>query len=404
MGGRDTPVPAADPAPFAPEASAASAHLPPGPASRGWRRFDRLVLAGFVIGLMLPGLVLATGRKPAAIENRPLLTAPPLSATSLLDGSLTPKLDAFLTDNIYFRPYAIRLRGELEWLTGGTGTTAVVRGRDGWLFLGDALDPTCVRPVDQVLASFDRLTASFAANGQDFRFFAIPDKQSIYPEDLTLGLRPTVCVERDRAALRAGLAKLGNNAIDGWSALLAAKAAAPKWTPQNSLYFLTDSHWTPTGATAAIQALVDSFDPTLWNEAEVVRSGTSRYTTDLARLMGIRRTERVDKVVIRPDMTITTQNLDAGPGLMRTVFRDTVTGPQPTIPGRTLIVYDSFLAKYPFYVAPFFADTTWVHISDVMSHPELAAELGRFDHVIFERVERGLYVEDDETGLARFVR
>jgi hypothetical protein len=394
-------------APFAPEASAASAasaHLPAGPATRGWRRFDRLVLAAFVVGLLLPGLVLATGRRPAAIENRPLLTAPPLSAASLLDGSLTPKLDAFLTDNIYFRPYAIRVRGELEWATGGTGTTAVVRGRDGWLFLGDGLDPVCRYSVDQVLAGLDQLSAAFAANGQDFHFFAVPDKQSIYPENLTTGLRPTACVEQDRPALRVGLAQLGPQAIDGWSAIGAAKASAPKWTPQSSLYFLTDSHWTPTGATAAIRALIDAVDPGLWADKDVVRSGTSEFSTDLARLMGIVRKERVNGVVIRSAMAVSSENLAALPGLEQAVFHDTATGPEPTVPGRTLIVYDSFLGKYPSLVAPFFADTTWIHIDDVIRHPELAAKLGRFDHVIFARVERFFYAEDAQAALSPFIR
>jgi hypothetical protein len=390
--------------PFATEATAASAHLPSGPAQPRWRLFDRLVVAGFVVGLLLPGLVMATGRRPAAIENRPLLTAPPLTAASLLGGTWTTRLDAFLADNVYFRPWAIRLRGELEWATGGTGTREVVRGTDGWLYLGQSLDPACLLSADDVLAELAGLSAAFEANGQDFRFVAIPDKQSIYPEHVALGWRPTACVERDRATLRAGIPALAPHVIDGWSALEAARSTAGSGTAETPVFFRKDSHWTPTGAAAVIRALVSSIDPALWDEADVDRSGSASYAMDLGRLMGIRRREQVARVVMRPGMKVAGQNLVIPLGLERTVFTDTATGTDPTVPGRTLIIYDSFFGKFPGLVAPFFAQSTWVHVDDVVNQPELAAALGRFDRVVFARVERNLYQQDYAAALSRFIR
>ncbi|MGH9888884.1 MAG: hypothetical protein ACREBE_25350, partial [bacterium] len=131
-------------------------------------------------------------------------------------------------------------------------------------------------------------------------------------------------------------------------------------------------------------------------------SGTVAYAMDLARLMGIRRTERVLRVVIRPDMRIARTDVSLPVALERTVFRYTATGPDATVPGRTLLVYDSFFGKYPEMVAPFFADTTWLHVSDAITHPELADLLGEFDRVIFARAERSLYQGDDGKVLTRF--
>jgi hypothetical protein len=84
----------------------------------------------------------------------------------------------------------------------------------------------------------------------------------------------------------------------------------------------------------------------------------------------------------------------------RDVFRITCTGDKPLLPGRTLVIYDSFFGIDTTLVAPYFADTTWVHVGDMLSHPELIRLLGPFDRVIFERVARGLYATGLDTLFA----
>jgi hypothetical protein len=54
-------------------------------------------------------------------------------------------------------------------------------------------------------------------------------------------------------------------------------------------------------------------------------------------------------------------------------------------------VYESFFGIQMASIAPFFADSTWIHFNDLLSHPEIGRLIGRADRVIFERVERGLY-------------
>src|SRR4029078_8207715 len=71
----------------------------------------------------------------------------------------------------------------------------------------------------------------------------------------------------------------------------------------------------------------------------------------------------------------------------RAVFRITTSGDGRTLPGRTLIIYDSFSAIDTRLVAPYFADSTWVHEGDMQNHPELAHLLGPFAWVIVARVE-----------------
>lgn len=400
-----TPDPGAESGaePFATEAGAASAHLPGGPASRRWRTLDRLVVVAFVAGLLVPGALLLSGRRPAEIENRPLRTLPALSIEAVIDGSWTPGVDAFLADNVAVRPYAVRLRGEAEWLSGGTGNPAVIRGRPGWLFTVGEFQPDCRFTAGQLATSLGAASAAFRASGQAFRILAVPDKHAVYPEQVAANPFPPSCAEVGRATLRAGLATLGPEAVDGWAVLDAARAAR---LDGPLLYFPLDSHWTPTGAAGAIASLIGSIDPEAVGAIGLAAGGRSASRDDLANQMGIRRGGTVPGVVAGPGITVTRTTLPVPVTLRnaRTVFRTTATGSDHLIPGRTVIVYDSFFGIDVDLVAPFFADATWIHVGDLLGNPQLGPLTGPYDTVILERVERGLYETDLAAITAALVR
>lgn len=375
-----------------------TAHLPEGPPSRAWRWLDRAILAGVFVGLIAPGALLAGGVTARPIENRPLLTAPPLTVDGLVDASWFQGVDAYLADNVVLRSYAVRLRAEAYLLSGGTGTPEVVRGRDGWLFPRNAFDPNCRHTTAEITAALNSAAAALEAKGIDFRFLAVPDKHTIYPERVADNPFPPACTELGRAELRAALAGLDGRAIDGWAILEAAKAADPK-VP---VYYRGDTHWTPVGALGAIRALVTSIDPAAWNEAEVEVSGSRRHVDDLARLLGAQRIERPVNVVVRRGVEVVRTNvpvdfeLNNAPAIFTTTLQTPGGAPvdRPLVEGRTLFLYDSAFNIYVPLVAPWFEHATWVHVGDMQRHPELATTLGPFDTVVVERVERFLYGDD----------
>lgn len=389
----DDPASDADEQPFATEAGAATAHLPEGPAGRRWRAIDRLVVAGFIVGLVVPALLLAGGLRPRAIENRPLRTMAELTVVGVLDGSWAAGVDAFLADNIALRQYAIRARGELYWRTGGTGNPQVIRGLAGWLFIRGEFQPTCRFSGDQLAAALTAAAEGFAASAQDFRFLLVPDKHSVYPDRVRPELPfPPSCEDEGRAALGAAIRALGPVAVDGGTLLSAARRA----NESPDLFYARDSHWTPSGAIVAIRELVRSLDPALWRDEDVVETGTVRRVMDLATLIGIRRVETTPRLAVRPGVAVRFENVSVPVEVRnaRQIVRATASGDRPILGGRTVIVYDSFFGIYMPLVAPFFADSTWIHVGDLLNHPELAAMLGPFDRIVFERVERGLYETD----------
>jgi hypothetical protein len=387
--------------PFATEAGAADAHLPPGSPPGRWRILDRLVVAGFALALVLPAAMLLARIHAKQVENRSPRELPALTAAGLLDETWPAGVDGFLTDRIALRPYAIRARGELFWLTGGTGTPAVVRGRDGWLFIRAEFEPVCRFSGAELGSSLVDAAHGLAAAGVEFRFLLVPDKHAVYPDKLGPGVPfgPS-CADANRADFLAAIATLGPVAIDARPVLAQAREAAAA-----DLYYAKDSHWAPSGAVAAIAALARSFPGLDWADSDVVEVGSVRRTMDLATFLGIRRVERTPKLEIRPGVTHQTADVEVPVEIhnARAIPRFTASGDRPTLPGRTLVIYDSFFGIDAPLVLPLFAESTWIHVGDLLNHPELAKILGPFDRVIFERVERGLYETDVRTFLSALV-
>jgi hypothetical protein len=382
----------------------ASSHLPdPAPDAR-WRLIDRLVVVVFCLGLVVPGLLLAAGRRSAEIENRPLLKLPAFAVAKLLDPAYYGGIDRFLTDNDPVRPYAVRLRGEAYWKLGGTGNPAVVKGRGDWLFTSDEIRPVCELSAQDVAAALDRAQTAFSAAGQTFRFVLAPDKHAIYPEVLDPSAPyPTPCTDLQRSSMAAALDARSAWAVEGWKALAAARAADGGGPP---LYYTQDSHWTPTGALAAIGPLMASLGPNLWAETDVRLGRRKRVAMELARQIGLQRAETVAAPVVRPGVHLerSVVELPFRTTGARAVYRFVATGDRPLVPGVTVIVYDSFFGLNIPSVAPFFADSIWIHVGDLKNHPDIGRLIGPVDRVILERVERGLYQTRIDELLAPLVR
>lgn len=378
-------------------------HLPQGPASRGWRRLDRLTILAFVVLLPLPALMMLGGARSKPIENRPLHAPLAVSVEGLGDPAWYAALDRAIGDRVAFRARAVAIRGRAVMALGGSPNPEVVRGTGDWLFSAEELFPTCNFTANEIATQLDAARAAFAAAGKPFYFVLAPDKRVIYPDRRRPddGLGPA-CTDRERPALSAALDDRAAWATNGWTALAAAREAGGSAEP---LYFEQDTHWTPTGAMVAIRGLIMSIDPSLWSDADVVTDGTKPYLPDLARLVGIRRVEHVIEPTVRPGMTVSRTQLPVPVEIenARGVFRYTATGDRPTVPGRTAIVYDSFFGINRSRIAPFFEESVWIHQGDLYNHPELGAAAGPFDRVILERAERGVYLQDLEKQLLALI-
>jgi hypothetical protein len=278
-------------------------------------------------------------------------------------------------------------------LFGGSTNADVVVGRDGWLYAADEFAPPCRYTAAQLLTQMDQAAAAFAAAGHPIRFVVAPDKRAIYPEEVRDGLPyPEACTTVQRPAMRAGFAARPSITTDFWGPVAAERSSSP----DDPIYWRTDTHWNDVGALQGVRALVQAEAPGVWDEAAVKVVGTARREGDLSRLIGLPTEEVSPRVVIDRAGELRRTILDAGvvttPG--REVLRYTVTGNAAVVPGRTLIVYDSSFGVHADLIAPWFAESVWLHVNELIEHPQIVKGLPAFDRVIFERVERLSYSRD----------
>jgi len=374
-------------------ALAMPAGAPAAVSTSRWRTFD-LVGVAFVMALAIPGLAFLAGTRPAAIENRALVAAPAMTVENLGDPAWYASVDRYLADNLVVKPPAVEVRATVFFdFLGHSTNPAVVIGRDRWLFLRTEMIRGCIRSAADQLSALDQVQAALAAKGPELRLIIAPDKRTIYPEMVSNVSPPgSTCTDKQRQAMRAGMV-LRPWAVDAWGPVTAARNEAATGDP---VYFPQDSHWKPEGALPAIKALVESLMPGVWQDADVRAQGTTARILDLPSLLGLNRTEATSNYLVRSGTSVEERTIPIREKLSgsRAILEYVASGTDPLIPGRTIVIFDSFFDLQRELVTPFFASSTWVHEQDIKAHPEIAAELGHFDTIIVERVERDFYRED----------
>ena len=350
----------------------------------------------FLVTLSAPVMAMLLGFRPDNYLNRTLSPFPELTLEGLAKASYFDDLDSFIEDSFPVRPNAIALRAAFSYrLFGISPNPQVVAGRGGWLFFAEEVEPRCAFSADDVLEQVDRLTGAFTTTGQAFRFMVAPDKRTVYPEQLA-GSDGGVekCTDVARVVLRNGMAERADQSVDLWTPVLGAKARGG----EAQLYWAQDTHWNVNGALAAIQSVVESFTPGVWSPDTVVAEPASgAHLGDLMLMLGLDDLESLPQATVERSF----QPLEAVPGTMR--FG--AVGEGPVVPGKTLIVGDSFFLTMAGLFAPWFEDLTFVDLQTVAG-PEVARQLAEAgaDNVILERVERAAYVTDYVAFLAPLVR
>lgn len=284
-----------------------------------------------------------------------------------------PQAKSFFTDRMPLREQAVTANREISEKMFGTVPSEVsadhdyaLHGKDGWLYLGNALDLECADEQEesprQATAAWLALQRTLRDRGKQTLVVVPPDKSTIYPEHL-----PSVYPAKDCAP--SGSARL-------WSELegvrdpgfvpLRQPLLKAKRDEQQPVYRRKDSHWTSVGESYMVREILKA----LGGPAQMVRSDLhyvpGTYTGDLTQMDQDPTTDTSSEVqVVRPP--------DA-----------------PRVPGRTVIVGDSFALVHLDVLRPYFEDLKIVlwWWGDPKAY---AAAIEQADTVILESVER-LYV------------
>jgi hypothetical protein len=247
----------------------------------------------------------------------------------------------------------------------------VTEGRDGWLFLKGELERACTPlvPVPQALARWRQLVATVRAAGKRAVLVIPPDKGSIYGEKLP----PRRLADCARRAKRRFWDYL-EAAPSAWGVRgLERPLARRKRRGGALLYSKKDSHWNTLGSLTLVRAVLELLNEGVrLKPSEVVSQGRAAFVGDLTVLLGERAKETRPRYAVRRARGA------------------------PRLPGRTLLVYDSFGEAPLPQLKPYFHDFHKFPWGGLDS--QRAKAIAAADTVIFESTEREFDFRASEAG------
>ncbi len=169
-----------------------------------------------------------------------------------MDGELLRQFEAFYDKRFFLRDFSVRQWANLSYLLFGEGTNGVLLGSEGWLFSSqEALVPNNLSEnIDSQLDMIAEVNAKLQSSGKRLIMLPVPMKMDIYREYTHEGPRPRV----DRLYSEF-VARLEQQNIEVCSLRDTFVAQRDK----QDVYVRTDTHWSPSGARFAAQAVASQY-------------------------------------------------------------------------------------------------------------------------------------------------
>jgi len=342
------------------------------------------------------------------LENRTPNAFPELEQpASLLDSDWWASISRAFEDRVPFRKQMVTLDRAINPAKAGDRSSRKVEyGVENWLFFRKSLAED-LGTLDETKQGIEAIEQFIESNTFKADLFIVvaPNKVTIYPEKLVESSQAKFALLKDqRELLYSYFAKPdAPYLIDVWTPMLALKESSDEL-----IYEPGGSHYNSLGAMVLARAMIDAVDPTLWNDDQRIEEWTRTDIPDIAKVIGdwdmkethtriqLHRSgvEIVELWSTRPrsndpkriDQPNYLSINDISYYYDRHVINRSIS--QPLIPGKTLILFDSFIGHYLHpTLSQFFEDVKIVHISTI--DPAFFHDaLDTYDRVYFQSAER----------------
>jgi alginate O-acetyltransferase complex protein AlgJ len=322
-----------------------------------WRRYFAvtaflLLATPLLFGIVQPDSVasiLKEGRNPAPAPK------PPDGAGDL--AALPKQIDAYLNDRFGLRERMIRLHRDLSHPVLFKVNTAVLIGRNGRMFYqgnemvrqsaGLVLRDLRVETTARMLAE---MRDDLARRGARLRVAIPPNSSTIYQDELPAWAQANGR-KTEYDLLLEKLKGYDVKTVDLRPVMKALRAEGEE------AYLLYDAHWTPRGALAGFNALVEADGRPEWRLDPAAAMGPleERKGGDVARILGVQDEVKEEAKALRLTVRGTDEAISSG--IMPDHVIDTG-APGPTI----LVIGDSFTASYfPLMLSQHGGRAIWIH-------------------------------------------
>ncbi|MFN3867841.1 MAG: alginate O-acetyltransferase AlgX-related protein [Hyphomicrobiaceae bacterium] len=169
------------------------------------RVLNVLIAAGVSLAFLSPMVLLLAGfANTRMIDNRSLTPWPAFAAASVIDTKFYTGVKNYLVDRFPFRPHIIVARGHvMQNHLADFNNDRIVWGKDGWMFLREAIRFSCHKPdlMAQAVRGMTTFTEYVRRMGKDVVFMMAPNKATIYPEKVADRFAPYLACENKHRAL-----------------------------------------------------------------------------------------------------------------------------------------------------------------------------------------------------------
>ena len=348
-----------------------------------------LVAAAFAALIMVPGILWLTGWRSDEIENRALAEPPRITTPSaLVDEETYAQATEYLVDHLPLRQEMVSGYGRVNMEAFDESPNPdVLLGDDDWLFLRETLTNVCEPPVEpwEMATRMTRLTGIIAGSGREVVLTIAPDKNAVYGDMLgDTEADAAACAADNREELIELLEVVRPPGyLDAYGFM---RDLRETW--DDDVYYTHDTHWTTRATAELVGEIIDGFDDGLW-DPEAITTREEGHTGDLTRMIGMPTDLETQRTFVdRPG--VVTPGLE-GDDRMRPPGDGSIVPEGPddldVLPGRTLIIFDSFFDNAIGMISPYTEETTFVRWGefDAGRFAELVAE---HDRIIIEAAER----------------
>lgn len=365
------------------------------------RKLNLLVAAGVSVAFLAPMLLLIAGfANTRIIDNRQLAPFPAFTAASVIDTKFYTGVKNYLVDRFPFRPHVIVARGHfMQNHLADFNNDRIVWGKDGWMFLREAIRFSCHKPelVVQAVRGMTTFTEYVRGMGKDVVFMIAPNKATIYPEKVASRFAPYLaCEDKHRALFHAMVAKRSGTLryIDVFAP---TRAARKRWPL--GVYSWFDVHWDCRG-TAILGDLVlrDLFaDPKL--KIPLVYEPEPRVS-DISVVLG--RPFEAEWTGCKSTAPLKAVREDDNKDNYFAAFKSTAPAPADG-KGRVLMIHDSFANGLRQLMPPLVPAFTMYNINN-RDFDKLARAIHDADKIYVEIVERSAFANFARLGHPNFIR
>lgn len=373
------------------------------------------VLALFATLVGAPAVAWVAGVKASgtALENRTLHERPALTLEALGSGAWGQGISDWVWDTIPLRDALLVMDHRIDHAVFGDSPvpSTVILGRDGFAYtrqrvLGESAGG--VSPV-RLLAALNDIEGAFARAGVRLLFVVSPNKATIHPEHLPARYqeanRRTVQPTVDALRVRA---RTDRQVLDLWSVLEEEQRRLQTATdlPDERLRTVfrpTDDHWSVEAGRLQARAIVEALAPGAWDERYAPRlaGGYRLAESELSRIylkLGLQ--EPYTLVEPSPLVDVKLRRVSAARHHSVQVFESRPVGDFTPAPLQVRVLRDSFLSGAPTRpapaldagmetLAPFFAETRFIHWNTLAEHTAAAAAQLEGADVVVVQVTQG---------------